>query len=299
MRREVVAIQMLRWAALGVAAGLTTYWSWTFSGLYRLTARLQFAAIGVYISGLTWLVVFTLVAIPLHLAARAAARRAGLTQFDSVELSLPLPPIPGWIGRSVERHMLSLFGLLWMAGGVVAGGYFLVDGALAGPLTPQSVEALYAGDTPKSRYVDLTGRALRSDDHIVGSSGSTLTRSGAGPDYYYFPMVPPTWRAGDRVRVVVCSFHAKANEATLAADQPHRLRGILRRRVPPLALEALRQTVAVADDAWLLDETSNPQDDRQLGLTIIGVFSVFGALMIGAVHALVWYGDRQLARQHR
>jgi hypothetical protein len=296
-RADIVKIQRLRWASLALALGLSTYWSWTFSGFYWLLARIQFAVIGAYISGLTWLVVFTVVAIPLHLLARAIAHLAGLTQFDEVELSLWLPPIPGWLGKFVERHMLSLFGLLWIMGGVVADGYFLLDGALAGPLTQQSVETLYRGEQPKSRYVDLTGRPLRSDDYLVGSTGSTLSRSGAGSDYYYFPMVPATWRAGDPVRVIVCSFYAQANDVNDTKDHPNRLRGILRRRVPPLALEALRQTAVVADDAWLLDETASPANDRQIGLTMMAGFTTFGILMIGFVHALVWYGDRKLQRK--
>jgi len=296
-RADVAKIQLLRRTSLGLAAALSTYWSWTFSGLYWLLARIQFAVIGAYISGLTWLVVFTVVAIPLHLVARAIARRVGLTQFDAVELTVPLPPIPRWLGGFIERHMLSLFGILWIVGGVVAGGYFLIDGALAGPLTQQSVEALYAGEKPKSRYVDLTGRPLRTDDDTVHSTGSALSRGGPGPDYYYFPMVPATWRAGDPIRVIVCSFYAEANDVNDTKDHPNRLRGILRRRVSPQALEILRETVAVADDAWLLDETSSPAEDRQIGLMMMGGFTVFGILMIGFVHFLVWYGDRKLQRK--
>lgn len=267
---------------------MTTYWAWTFTGPYAWVALLQLWIAGGFINVITWLVVFTAVAIPLHFAARAVALRARLP-FDEVPLMADATAAHTQV--FVARHFFTLLGWLFVAGGLLAGGYFLIDGYLAGPLTELPVEKLYAGEPPVSRYVDLVGRALRDDDTRVGLGMSG--RSGAALDFFYFPMVPDDWRPGSDVRVVVRSFYDRPTSVNGSASHPNRLRGILRGRVPGLPRTFLSRKVKVADNAWLLDETSSPDDDRALGLTLALGFGSFGLGLVGAARLFVWFVNRR------
>lgn len=61
-----------------IALALTTYWVWTFTGPYAWLVRAQMRTLHMYLIGVTAIVTFMVVAIPITTAARSIAAAAGL-----------------------------------------------------------------------------------------------------------------------------------------------------------------------------------------------------------------------------
>ena len=249
---RVALARLAKWISLLLPAALASYGAWTFSGLYALLSRAQMSTFGAYASVISWLVAFLVVLVPLVLLLGAVSRRAGLP-FDGVRLDIS-PAARNWI----RRNAIALIGPALMAGGVISGLYFLIDGMAAGELSAVSAEELYRGGEPATRYVDLAGTPLRSAKYMVGVGGSALSSSGPRPDYFYFPIVPAAWKEGDSVRVVVKSFDEQPSSPGGSADQPNRLRGRLRRGSRGFVQQALSGKVTLASRSWILDETMLP-----------------------------------------
>ena len=268
-RTQIAIVRILRWGTLIASFALALYWAWTFSGLYALLSRLQLAAFGGYVDILSWSVSWAVVLFTLHFVTGALASAAGLP-FGAVHLNDSDTPRP--MNKFVARHFGLVVGSLLVTSGVISGACFLIDGYSAGALSDLRVEALYESEAPPTKYVNLAGRALRSDEYLVGI-------------YYYFPMVPADWQPADEVRVVVKSLYKEPTSPNGSDANSNRVRGILRRRVDGLPLYHLRRVANVSDTAWMLDETRDPDFDRALGLGLIGGLSGVGLLFIAGSYA--------------
>ena len=277
---QIKAARFLKWLDLLIPLALTSYWGLTFSGLYALIAKAQLHLFDAYAGVITWLIAMIVLLIPAHIAIRFVAIRMGLP-FDAVQIDSGDTAIRA--RKFVVGHFFAILGFGFVAGGLIAGSYFLVDGYLAGSvaLAEVPVERLSADPNVTFIYIDLIGKPLREEPYLLVQKASALSSSGPGPDYYYFPMVPPNWKQGDAVHVIVKSFYEQPTTLNGSAGHPDRLRGILRRRVPSLVLEEMKNTVKIDSPVWLLDETRDPESDRTLGTMLIAGMPAFGFLLIG------------------
>ncbi len=272
-------VHVVRVAVTAAAIGLTAYWWLRYEGLYRLLATAQLSVFGSYIPLVTFCLVLVVLLLPaivfVRMAERALGFQPGTTQLPTEEPAIRL-------NRFVHRNVGFVLAGACLAGGLVSGGYFLGRANLVGRLATESVERLYAGETPESFYVEITGYA-RTNDRV----GVTRRSRGSGLTYIYFPLVPSAGQRETTPRVLVEVLSPAPFARVQALGNPVTLRGVLSRGVSGFVREALRKKgLTVTDDVWVLEEGTSPDELTSLGLALLAGIGGLG-VVIGTITALL------------
>lgn len=262
---------------LVVAIGLTGYWWASDAGLYRWLVDLQGRLFGAYSPELTFAVVVLALIVPalgiMSVVSLATGGRAGYR---------PPPAETAAANRWLAQNGAFVMALAFIAGGLIAGGYFLGRAWLAGPLTTLDLARLYGGEDPPSRYVEVTGRALTGEaiDEISGERGSEIRT-------LYFPLVPERSEFRERRLIVGISNPSRVEEVLLGGEAvPATVRGILGGLPDGLRERLERNGVSPAADAWVLDEGESPEALAGLGTallaSLVGLGTVIGVVGLAA-----------------
>jgi hypothetical protein len=245
-------------------AGITLYWTFTYSGPYRYLAELQIKWFGSYIPKLTALMVIVgLLGIgqAIKFVLKGAERLVPGTPVATV-------PTPGastaasepWLRYFRYAVLLLPFGL---------GGWAYYNGTLAGGL-----QQLNAVDFQSGR---LQARVVYADvrGHL---SGMYLAKD----KYLYIPMSSEENMTGLVHLLVGVNENEMKKYLHREADGTFRVRGVADKGLEGDLKHAFEKNgIAVADPVWIVHTGREPAGDRQLGLIMMGLGIAFAGFIFG------------------
>ena len=173
---------------LALGSGLTGYWAWTYTGIYRWLAELQLRMMHEYEVQLTFVITLMIVLGPLFLVSEVIRRfvlaRAGKDSGESGAAASVIAtndrPSPLMMGLTAGGTV-GLVGL----GFAVVGGYQYHQGMTAGNIVHVDVSAYETGQAPAAMYVSVTGQSIHdATEGVKDTSASTK---------YYMPLVSADW----------------------------------------------------------------------------------------------------------
>jgi hypothetical protein len=173
---------------LVLGGGLTGYWAWTYTGIYRWLAELQLKMMHSYEVQITFILTLTIVLGPLFLISEVIRRSTAAPTGQSTGVA----DKPNESDTPPNRIMIALtaggtVGLVGL-GFVAVGGYQYRQGMTAGNIFHADVSAYETGQAPARLYVSVTGQSLRDATEILKDSDSATK--------YFMPLVSADWDPG-------------------------------------------------------------------------------------------------------
>ena len=170
---------------LALGGGLTAYWGWTYTGIYRWIAELQLRMMHEYEVQITFILTLFIVLGPLFFVSEVI-RRFNLARkgqdagnFGATTTADDRP--------SPLMMALTTGGIIGVVGlGFAAvGGYQYHQGMTAGNIAHVDVSAYESGHAPAALYVSVTGQSIRDATEGL-KDDNTGTK-------YYIPLVSADW----------------------------------------------------------------------------------------------------------
>jgi hypothetical protein len=277
--------------AASIALGITLYFEFTYSGLYRWWSELLMSSTGPSTHKLTPPLTFLTLALPPLLAITLVRRLCRQSvAVDSGDAELPADPryaqyrercaalhsdADASTRRSAEprwalRHIVAIVAL---AGCWVTGGVLWYDYVALGDLSNVSIDKWEAGEPPPTRWVSLRG--------VPWANATVFNFDGV--DYRgYVPVVSRNWRPGQPVKVFLQVNDSGIEDRPWATAEVHQ--GLLERFNPPDAVlgAMLRQKLVPADDCVLLAVGGTPEATRRAAIIAFsaGFVVLAAALML-------------------
>jgi hypothetical protein len=174
-------------AALLVAAALSGYWGWTYTGLYKWLADWQLEHGGQYEVELTWVFTFLILAVPFYLVTEVVRRVAARTRGAGA------PDAQSPEGAAAQGKGISL-NHGWLTGAtiavvglgfVVAGGYQYHQATGAGAIAHVDAADYESARPPTAAYISVTGFSVREAARGIKSTDSDSK--------YFIPLVSAGW----------------------------------------------------------------------------------------------------------
>jgi hypothetical protein len=222
-----------------VCLGLTGWWAWTYTGLYRLIAEAQLSVFGQYYMDLTLVLTAAGTLLPpIGLVVTVFGRGSPGSS----------PRGPAWLERSPRAVGIAAVGF----GLMVVGGWNLFSVAGLDEPVPTELAAVAAGGA--SSWVHLRGGvpvwddALSMEDNHVEDVYVPLVTEGGGPPYVVF---------------------AKGEALEAEFDGMVTAGGL-----PGLIRTEYERAGVIADEHWLVDTRDGPSRRRGMGWAFIILGSV-------------------------
>ena len=258
---------------------LPLYWWYTYSGLYRYLAEIQLQQSGEYEETLTGLLCVLALLLPaagvmaLLLRYSRWGEAGGASVGRAQQLSV-------WMQEHSTLSTAMLLAPIFLG----LGGYSLIKGTLAGPLTQVSIAALEHGQPPPSAYVNIEGNLL-----VPQMVGVSETRSGSTVTKVYIPVVSPGWEPDAEVVVLLYTNEKLLDKYAADLLSGHYIGVLSANDLPGLAREELgKMGVKLASTYWVLDYRETPENILQFGW----VFGLSG-LVVGLLTAVVFFLQRR------
>jgi hypothetical protein len=176
------------------------------------------------------------------------------------------------------KNYYFLIGIMCLIILPLVGSYFIIRGLLAGPLTTITINDLYAGKTPASKYVQIEGQTVIGK--AVATEYNDITT-------VYFPIFPS--RSLDKnydqgpVKLVVSKLSYNQN--------PDEWKGLLSHLLPAFSKNLLiEKGYTISEQVWYLEGSEDPSSYIGLGIAFAG-----GGAFLGAVILLInrWYKNKK------
>jgi hypothetical protein len=245
-------------------AGITLYWTFTYSGPYRYFAELQIRWLGFYIPKLTALVVIVgllVVGAVIKFVLKGAERSVPATPIETTALPAAATTSP----KSWLRFVRIALPLIPLG----MGGWIYFNGVQAGGL-----QELTAADFQSGK---LQGRVVYAD--VRGHLGDTfLTKE----KYLYFPMSSAKDEKAP-VQLVVNMFEKDIKRCLhQETDGSFTVRGVVNRGLEGEVKYAFEKNgVAMGDPVWVIHAGHDPAGERKAGFLIMVVGILFAGFMAG------------------
>ena len=282
-------------ALLALAFALTTYWSWTYTGLYRWIAQWQVEYFGQYSPGLTYMITVFALILPVVFGERFLAQRRSLHP----ALYTGARPRATPAARTARRYRPSFEHLrdlkAWAVASLGLALLFLL-------LCSRDLATLEDGPPQAATVADLRGQSVFAARYVAAigeplfQSAVSLQEGESVPPQIYVPFVRTSPDLAKTVLLdVFLVAPGDAFEALLAhPPAEHSFRGIARfEPVPNLVIEALRRDgFQVASLAVFVRLSQRPSDQ----LYEAHVFCAVGVACLLLAPLLWWAGGRSERR---
>jgi hypothetical protein len=275
-----------------IALGITLYFEFTYSGLYRWWSEQLMRSIGPSVHKLTPPLTFATLALPPLLAMtfiRRLCRPVASDRGDAElfadhryaqyadRLAAPTHAAGASTRRTantpwVYRHILAIVAVTacWIAGGVLWHEY-----AGMSELSKVSIDNWETGEQPPTRWVELRGKP-RANATVFNFDGVDWRG--------YVPVVSRNWRPGQPVKVFLQVSDSGIENRPWAVGEIHQ--GLVGRFNPPDAVLAalLQERLVPAGDCALLLVDSTPEATRRAAIVAFSLgFAVLAARLMFSV----------------
>ncbi len=286
-------LKIVLWTYVVLAAAVTIYFWWSYTGFYRWFAEWQLREFGSYDLRLTVLVPGLIVALPA-LAVLGRMRRRELVERA---MAGPLDTLADQ--RRTVRVML-LWGLACVV--VAAGAGVMAYVAMHGKPVSADIALDSAGAAPPPQADQVRIAGVARTDLIVTfetrRSGSTRTTT-------YVPLTPANWRRGDPIRYVLgtnISHYSPPGGGRLFALDPRQPPFAMQTEAGALTADGLpgpvreeyrRAGLVLAEPVYLLEPGAS---GNEMLLVVTGVAGLLGVCVFVAA-GIVAVRNRRAARR--